>query len=80
MEPTRTCVGCRERAESSSLVRVIVRDAALEVDLNATAGRRGSWVHPTKQCVDTALTRKVFGRALKAEVTNTEALTRFLSE
>jgi predicted RNA-binding protein YlxR (DUF448 family) len=59
-------------------VRVIVRDSVLEVDLSASAGGRGSWVHPTKQCVETALTRKAFSRALKAPVINTEALTRFL--
>jgi predicted RNA-binding protein YlxR (DUF448 family) len=78
MEPTRTCVGCRERAENSSLVRVIVRDSVLGIDRNASAGGRGSWVHPTKKCVETALTRKAFGRALKAVVNDTEALNRFL--
>ena len=55
-----------------------MRDSVLDIDLNASAGGRGSWVHPTKKCVETALTRKAFGRALKAVVTDTEALSRFL--
>ncbi len=28
---------------------------------------RGAWVHPTRECVETALQRKAFGRALKAD-------------
>jgi predicted RNA-binding protein YlxR (DUF448 family) len=57
-----------------------VRDSALEVDVTASAGARGSWVHPTSECVEVALSRKAFGRALRAPVTNTDALTRFLHQ
>ena len=57
-----------------------MRDTVLEVDLTASAGGRGSWVHPTKQCVETAITRKAFTRALKAPVNNTEVLTQFLTK
>ncbi len=42
-----------------------MRDSALEVDVTASAGARGSWVHPTSECVEVALSRKAFGRALR---------------
>lgn len=57
-----------------------MRDSVLEVDSSATAGGRGSWVHPTAQCVQVALTRKAFGRALRAPVADTSALTAFLDQ
>jgi predicted RNA-binding protein YlxR (DUF448 family) len=80
MEPVRTCVGCRNRAEKSSLVRVIARDSALDIDSTASAGGRGAWVHPSPECVAQAITRKAFGRALKTTVTHTEALDALLNK
>jgi len=66
MEPVRTCLGCRARAEKSSLTRVVARNGEVVVDDSATLPGRGAWVHPTLECVEKALTRKAFGRALKA--------------
>lgn len=37
------------------------------MDHSATLEGRGAWVHPTRQCIDTAIQRKAFGRALKVE-------------
>jgi predicted RNA-binding protein YlxR (DUF448 family) len=36
-------------------------------DAMASLSGRGAWVHPTRDCIDTALKRKAFGRALKAQ-------------
>ena len=36
---------------------------------------RGGWVHPTRECIDKAITRKAFGRALKVStLLNTELI------
>ncbi|WP_223695105.1 YlxR family protein [Leifsonia poae] len=67
MEPVRTCVGCRSRAPRSSLVRVVARNAELVVDHSATLPGRGAWLHPTDECLDKALQRRAFGRALRVE-------------
>jgi uncharacterized protein len=67
MEAVRTCLGCRARADKSSLTRVVARDGEVVVDHSATLPGRGAWVHPTLECVEKALTRKAFGRALKAD-------------
>lgn len=37
------------------------------MDHSATLDGRGAWVHPTRTCIDTAIQRKAFGRALKSE-------------
>ncbi|MGN6325529.1 YlxR family protein [Pseudolysinimonas sp.] len=65
MEPVRTCLGCRQRAPRSSLVRVVARDGRVAVDAAARLPGRGAWLHRSSACVDKALQRKAFGRALR---------------
>ncbi|WP_204964180.1 YlxR family protein [Microbacterium dextranolyticum] len=65
MEPVRTCVGCRARAPRSALLRVVERDGVLVADEEAALPGRGAWVHDTHACVDTAIRRRAFGRALR---------------
>jgi len=34
----------------------------------ARSGGRGAWLHPAEACLDRALARRAFARALRAEV------------
>ncbi|WP_406249804.1 YlxR family protein [Microbacterium sp. M] len=65
MEPVRTCVGCRARASRSDLLRVVAQDGALVIDERAVLPGRGAWVHPDPECLDKALRRRAFARALR---------------
>jgi len=65
MEPVRTCLGCRSRADKSTLLRVVAADGAVIPDPSATLPGRGAWVHPTTECVEKSIVRKTFGRALR---------------
>ena len=65
MNPVRTCLGCRQRAERSSLLRVVARDGRVVVDASATMTGRGAWVHPTVECIEISIKRRAFGRALR---------------
>ena len=67
--PTRTCVGCRERAARYHLVR-LVRDArgVLAVDPHGRSPGRGAWVHDLRACVDEAISDARLSRALRAKV------------
>lgn len=65
MIPVRTCVGCRARAPRSSLLRVVAVDSALVIDEGAKLPGRGAWVHETFECVDAAIRRRAFVRALR---------------
>ncbi|MCS0500747.1 YlxR family protein [Protaetiibacter mangrovi] len=65
MESVRTCLGCRQRAPRTSLVRVVARDGRVAVDTAAELPGRGAWVHPDPGCVASAIRRRAFGRALR---------------
>src|SRR5450631_4011390 len=68
----RTCVGCRRRDFRSALLRVVVdrndtgeHVAGVVVDPQLRLPGRGAWLHPTPECLDLAVRRKAFGRALR---------------
>ena len=68
----RTCVGCRRRDARSALLRVVAEcsdtgeyPARVVADPRLRLPGRGAWLHPTSECLDLAVRRKAFGRALK---------------
>ncbi|MAT17932.1 MAG: nucleic-acid-binding protein [Leifsonia sp.] len=65
MEAVRTCLGCRQCAPRSSLLRVVARDGRVVADAAARLPGRGAWVHDSPECIDTAIRRRAFGRALR---------------
>ncbi|MBA3311002.1 MAG: YlxR family protein [Nocardioidaceae bacterium] len=69
--PVRTCVGCRERAAKSDLLRVAVAGGgttrfAVPDERGRMAGR-GAHLHPTSACLDLAERRRALPRALRLE-------------
>ncbi|HWU27849.1 MAG TPA: YlxR family protein [Microbacterium sp.] len=65
MEPVRTCVGCRGRASRTALIRVALHNDELVFDERAVLPGRGAWLHPSPECLDAALRRRAFARALR---------------
>jgi predicted RNA-binding protein YlxR (DUF448 family) len=68
--PTRTCVGCRGTDSWSALLRVVAETDEAGVTRLAPDPRRllpgrGAWLHPTGECLEQALRRRAFGRALR---------------
>lgn len=70
-QPVRTCVGCRERATKSDLLRVIARpDGPAWTVVPDEHGRmpgRGAHLHPRPECLDQAVRRRALPRALRLE-------------
>ncbi|WP_308222592.1 DUF448 domain-containing protein [Frankia sp. AgB32] len=65
-EPIRTCIGCRSRAPSSDLLRIVVDGGELLPDARRRRHGRGAHVHPDVACLDLAERRRAFSRALRA--------------
>ncbi|HET7668016.1 MAG TPA: YlxR family protein [Mycobacterium sp.] len=67
--PLRTCVGCRKRELAVELLRVVAVDGngeyAITVDPARRLPGRGAWLHPTRACLDAAIRRRAFARALR---------------
>jgi predicted RNA-binding protein YlxR (DUF448 family) len=68
--PVRTCVGCRKRELAVELLRVVAVDGgngeyAVTVDSARRLPGRGAWLHPDPQCLDAAIRRRAFVRALR---------------
>jgi uncharacterized protein len=89
--PVRTCVGCRERAPATELLRVVAEPVAV-TEANAaevivvvpdpTRRRpgRGAHLHHDPACLARAVRRRAFGRALRvAGVISTEPLEAYVA-
>ncbi|MGW4277491.1 YlxR family protein [Streptomyces seoulensis] len=64
--PERTCVGCRERAAKTELLRIVAIEDECVPDPRGTLPGRGAYVHPALVCLDQAVRRRAFTRALRA--------------
>lgn len=68
----RTCIGCRTTEHPDQLVRVSTEPTdsgpRVVVDRSGRLGGRGAWLHPSHECLDTALRRRAFRRAFRAPV------------
>ncbi|PKW25811.1 YlxR family protein [Phycicoccus duodecadis] len=68
--PVRTCVGCRRADSRSALLRVVLevgeRGPVAVPDPECRRSGRGAWIHPSASCLDLAVRRKAFGRALRS--------------
>lgn len=83
--PVRTCVGCRRTDSWSVLVRVVAIEASgqarLLPDLRHRLPGRGAWLHPSAACLEAAVRKRAFGRALRLQVpTDVSAVTAYLRE
>lgn len=70
--PVRTCVGCRDQAAKSNLLRVAVvggsslaSPALLAPDPDDRLPGRGAYIHYSLGCFDLAERRRAFPRALR---------------
>ena len=78
----RTCVGCRQRAAKQHLLRVVAgEDGTLVPDPQGRAPGRGAHLHPTLECLELALRRRAFPRALRVtERLSSDAVREYLQQ
>jgi uncharacterized protein len=71
--PVRTCIGCRSREEKVRLIRIVLRDGGVAVDVRQREAGRGAYLHPRPECLEQALKRRSLGRALRSEIDGQQA-------
>ncbi|MBV9410061.1 MAG: YlxR family protein [Acidimicrobiia bacterium] len=68
MAPSRTCVGCRRIRPQGELVRFVRTPDGLLAEGRTLSGR-GAWLcRESPACVEAAVRRRAFGRALRGEI------------
>jgi len=60
-------VGCGEKAHPDALVRLAAEAGRVVLDAGRRCGGRGAWLHPAPACLERALRRRAFARALRRE-------------
>ncbi|MFJ9538852.1 YlxR family protein [Streptomyces sp. NPDC101225] len=79
--PERTCVGCRQRAAKKDLLRTVAIEGECVPDHRGTLPGRGAYVHPAVVCLDLAVRRRAFTRALRVPgALDTKALRLYVEQ
>ncbi|MFJ1812556.1 MULTISPECIES: YlxR family protein [unclassified Streptomyces] len=79
--PERTCLGCRQRAAKTELLRIVAIKDACVPDPRGTLPGRGAYLHPAPVCLDQAVRRRAFTRALRAPgALDTKALRQYVEQ
>jgi predicted RNA-binding protein YlxR (DUF448 family) len=74
-------VGCRERAAKKDLLRIVAVEGECVPDDRGTLPGRGAYVHPALVCLDLAVRRRAFPRALRAPgALDTKALRLYVEQ
>lgn len=76
-EPIRTCTGCRQRDQKRALLRVVAEAGRAIADPDARRPGRGAYVHRRAACIERAVKRSAFVRAL-GSASSTEKLAQDL--
>ena len=61
----RSCIACRKLENWTDLIRTVLVDNEIKVDLNHRMPGRGAWLH--RSCFQMALERNAFNRSFKIE-------------
>ncbi|HQE24438.1 MAG TPA: YlxR family protein [Candidatus Atribacteria bacterium] len=69
--PIRTCVGCRERKEKKTLIRLVKKEEEIEIDPTGKKAGRGVYLCPRQECIN-KLNLKNLSQALRVEVKEEE--------
>ena len=73
--PVRTCLGCKERGDKASLVRLVADGDTVRVDRTGSAPGRGAYVHRDPACAEAAIARGALARALRVGLNTDGAAT-----
>ena len=79
MKPQRKCIGCNQSYDKDTLYRIVAKEGELVIDHKQQMPGRGCYLCKNEQCLEKALKRKSFSRALKQDISS-EALGRCFND
>ena len=67
--PQRQCMGCRERMDKRSLIRVVrTPEGEVKLDFSGKLGGRGAYICPKAECLKKAQKAKSLDRSLEVSI------------
>ncbi len=67
--PQRQCMGCRERKDKRSMIRVVrTTEGSVTLDFSGKLNGRGAYICPVPECLQKAQKAKSLERALEVPV------------
>ena len=67
--PQRQCMGCRERMDKRSLIRVVrTPDGSVCLDFSGKMAGRGAYICPKAECLKKAQKSKALDRSLEVTI------------
>ena len=67
--PLRKCLGCQERKEKKSLLRIVrTPEGSVEIDRTGKQSGRGSYICFSKACLERAMKNRSLERALEVSI------------
>ena len=68
-QPARQCIGCGEKKDKRSLIRVIrTPEGGIGIDETGRAGGRGAYLCKSAECLRKAEKKRALSRSLKMEI------------
>ena len=69
MDSLRMCVSCREMKGKNELIRVVkIKGEEPRIDTSLKAQGRGAYICRNRRCIENAVKRRAFERALKGRI------------
>lgn len=69
IKPERTCIGCRQKKQKNSLIRISSKNITeLSVNGNAVTDGRGVYICYDRECIEKVFKKGVISRALRITV------------
>lgn len=63
--PERMCVGCRQKANKNTLIRIVNNSGEITPDLSGKMHGRGAYLHKNAECLKIALKKRGIERNLR---------------
>ena len=68
--PERMCIGCRQMRPKTELIKVVMKDGAIEIDTSQKKPGRGAYLCKDMECLTTAQKKKALSKHFKTAVPN----------
>ena len=72
--PQRTCAVCRAKRDKRDLIRLVLTDGGLQVDLSGKMNGRGAYLCDDPDCWERAMSSSILAKALRTEISNDDRM------